>query len=81
MGHLITINGHTIRRNAVHGSNEPPVRLARTKSGGGEYASEVAICDKDGVEVARLIYQPHNPIMSCGARLVLTTEYDAQVIR
>lgn len=78
---LITINKGTILSNAKQGTEEPPIRVARTKSGKGEYGSDVSILDADGNEVARLIYSPHEPIMSCGARLVLQTNHEARINR
>lgn len=58
----VSINGHTIRKNAVLGTDDPPIRIARTKS-------EVVI---DGP--SRLLYSPAKPILRCGARLVLETD-------
>jgi hypothetical protein len=74
----INVNKHTIAANAKHGTNEPVIRVARTKSAKAEYHHNVGICDKDGNIVARIIYSPHCAIMKCGARLII--EADHQVI-
>lgn len=72
----VSINGHTIRKNAVTGSRDAPIRIARTKSDKAPtYAHEVEVIGK-----ARLVYQPESPIMRCGARLVLVAD-DVKVIR
>jgi hypothetical protein len=66
----VSINGHTIRKNAVTGSNEPPIRIAKSKNDGKpRYAREIAIHGP-----SRLIYSPEKPILKCGARLVLEAE-------
>ncbi len=72
----ISINGHTIRKNAVAGTTEPPIRIARTKSDAKPtYASEVEI-----VGPARLVYDPCKARIRCGARLVLECA-DVRVVR
>ena len=73
---FISINGHTIRRNAVNGTDEPPIRIARSRSDKKpRYAREITIAGP-----SRLIYSPAKPIMSCGARLVLVAG-DVKVVR
>lgn len=84
MGHLISINGHTIRSNVGRSQRgepiEPPIRVGRGVNSGAEaYASNVAIFDEAGKEVAWLEYQPSKAIMKCGARLVLRTLHDVAV--
>jgi hypothetical protein len=64
---FVSINGHTIRSNAKHGTTEPPIRIARTKSDTEpRYAREIEI-----VGPARLVYDPTKAMLRCGARLVL----------
>lgn len=75
----ITINKHTIAKNGKHLTNDAPIRIARTKSGKGEYCNEVAILDESGNEVASLVYSPHGAIMKCGARLVLKANHGVRV--
>lgn len=73
----VSINGHVIRRNAVTGADDPPIRVARTKSDvAPRYAREVAI---DGP--SKLVYSPTGRIMKCGARLVIATEAPVRVLR
>jgi hypothetical protein len=63
----VSINGQTIRRNAVLGLDEAPIRIARTPSDAKPiYASEIEI-----VGPARLVYDPRQKRLRCGARLVL----------
>lgn len=63
----VSINSHTIRKNAKHGTNEPPIRIAKTRSDSKpRYAHEIEI-----IGSSRLIYDPCKAIMKCGARLVL----------
>lgn len=63
----VSINSHVIRSNAKNGTNAPPIRIAKNKSDPSPvYAREIEI---DGP--SRLIYNSKNPIMKCGARLVL----------
>jgi hypothetical protein len=75
----ISINGHTIRKNAVQGTDEPPIRIARTKSDQRPvYAHEVRI---EGPST--LVYSPEKAIIRCGARLALVVpEYgDVKIVR
>ena len=70
MTEYVSINGGTIRKNAILGTNEPPIRWARTRSDQKpRYAHEVEIVGK-----CRLVYNPKKPILRCGARLVLQAE-------
>lgn len=62
----ISINGHTIRANAKHGRNDPPIRIATSRSGKPVYAREVEITGN-----STLVYSPECAILKCGARLVL----------
>lgn len=72
----VSINAHTIRKNAVAGTTEPPIRIARTKSDQKPtYASEIEI-----IGPARLIYDPTKAILRCGARMALECA-DVRVVR
>lgn len=72
----VSINAHTIRRNAVLGMNDPPIRIARTRSDPApRYAHRVRI---DGP--SELIYSQGKPILKCGARLVLQCRTGSVVI-
>lgn len=73
----VSINGHTIRANKLHGRNDPPIRIARTKSDAKpRYAHEIAINGS-----SRLIYSPEGAILKCGARLVIETFGEVEIIR
>jgi hypothetical protein len=73
----ISINGHTIRRNIKRGTDDPPIRIARTKSDPAPvYAREVRILGP-----SRLIYDPAQCILKCGARLALQTAATVEVVR
>lgn len=66
---FVSINAHTIRKNAKHGTNEPPIRIAKSKSDKKpRYAHQIKINGP-----SELIYDPTGAILSCGARLVLKT--------
>lgn len=72
----VSINAHTIRRNAVAGESAPPIRIARTKSDAKpQYASEIEIIGK-----ARLVYDPDKKLIKCGARMVLQCD-DVRIVR
>ena len=65
----VSINGHVIRSNAKHGTNEPPIRVAKGRSGRPQYAREIEI-----VGSSRLLYSADKPILKCGARLVIEAD-------
>lgn len=72
----VSINGQTIRHNAMTSQNEPPIRIARSKSDSlPQYAHEIEIIGN-----ARLVYDPHKTIMRCGARMVLMCD-DVKVVK
>lgn len=71
----VSINAHTIRRNAVTGTTDAPIRIAKSRSDQKPtYAKEIEI-----IGPARLVYDPGKAIMRCGARLVLVCE-DVKVL-
>lgn len=62
----IHVDQHVIRDNTNNHEDAPPVTV---QARGGPYKGhEVVILDAAGVECARVIYRPHDPL-SCGARL------------
>jgi hypothetical protein len=72
----ISINGNTIRRNSKNHTNEPPIRIAcKPNDSKPQYAHEIEILGS-----SRLIYDPENRIMKCGARLVLEAE-DIKIVK
>lgn len=62
----IHVNMHVIRKNAKEGAAEPPITVKCGKEN--HYCSEVEI-----LGASKLIYSPHKPLESCGARLILKT--------
>lgn len=79
---VVNVNKHVIAKN-IHRAPEdvePPIRIQKGKSGKPTYGSEVAVLDAEGNEVARLIYDPHGHLVSCGARLVLVAHHGARVV-
>lgn len=67
----ITINGQTIRKRG-----DKPIRIARTPSDQSPvYANEIEI-----VGPARLVYDPDNRLVRCGARCAIVCE-DVKVVR
>jgi hypothetical protein len=73
----IHINQHKIRSNKKNDEFEPVVTCKTTKSN--DYGHEVAIYDKQGNEVARVIYRPHKPL-PCGAKCWVESKSDVAVI-
>lgn len=72
----ISINRHAIRRNIKQEEREPPISIRTSKSGKPVYANEIAI---EGPST--LIYSPDEPILACGARLVITTEANVRILK
>ncbi len=62
----VNVNKHRIVSNAKHGTNEPPIRIAGSKSGKGEYAFEIEL-----PAGSKMLYSADKPILKCGARLVI----------
>lgn len=63
----VSINGHVIRKNTVTGSDDPPIRIARSRNDSKpRYAREIKINGP-----CKLVYSPSKAILKCGARLVL----------
>jgi len=71
MKKIIHINQHVIRRNTKTGERNPVITCKTYKTN--DYADKVIIKDKDGDEVATIIYSPDKPL-SCGARVWIETK-------
>ena len=68
----IHVNQHVIRKNINAEVKEPPIAIRRLK-GPVRY---VYSCDiPDG---SRIVYSPDNPILDCGARLVIECPTEPQ---
>lgn len=73
--YYIHVNKNTIASNRKHSRDEPAVRFQKGKYGKPVYAHRVAF---DGGE---LVYKPSGePLLPCGARLVIQTETKPRVI-
>jgi len=70
---IIHVNQHIIKHNTKHGTDEPVLTIKTYKEN--KYAHEAIIKTKDGVELAKVIYRPHDPL-SCGARVWIEMQTD-----
>lgn len=77
MKKIIHINQHRIKANAKNGTLDPVITVKTYKSN--DYAHEVVIYDKQGSEVARVVYSPHKPL-SCGARVWLEVDGEIDIL-
>lgn len=76
MSWFINVNKHVIARNARSGSDEPPVRISKGKAGKPVYCHEASI-----PHGSRIVYSANEPILKCGARLVIVCPKKPEVIR
>ena len=74
---IIHVNQHAVKANTKNNTTLPVLTVKTYKSN--TYAHEAIICDKEGNEVARVIYSPHKPL-SCGARVWIETEYEVKTV-
>jgi hypothetical protein len=72
---IIHVNQHNIRRNATKGTTDPVLTVKTYKSN--TYTDTAEILDAEGNVVARVVYQPDNPL-SCGARVWIETQLDVR---
>jgi hypothetical protein len=72
--YYIHINRNVIQRNAKNGASEPVVRFQKGKYGKAEYAYEVKFSE------GTVRYSPDEPILPCGAKLVIETPNRPEVI-
>ena len=73
MKKIIHVNQHIIKHNTKHGTDAPVLTIKTYKEN--KYAHEAIIKTKDGVELAKVIYRPHDPL-SCGARVLIEMQTD-----
>ena len=71
------MNQHKPKANTKNGTDDPVLTAKTYKSN--DYAHEVIIRDKDGNEVARVVYRPHKPL-SCGARCWIETTGEVELV-
>lgn len=74
--YYIHVNKNIIFKNGKHGTNDPAVRFQKGKYGKSVYCHELNI---EGP--SRIIYSPHEPILPCGAKLVIETEFKPTIIK
>ena len=74
---IIHVNQHEIKKNNKTGTENPVLTIKTYKSN--TYAQQAIIKDKDGNEVARVIYSPDKPL-SCGARVWIETKNEVEII-
>lgn len=67
---IIHVNQHVIKANRKLNKKDPVLTCKTHNSN--TYATEAIIHDKDGNEVARVIYRPEKPL-SCGAHVWIET--------
>lgn len=72
---IIHVNQKKIRAN-IKGEDNPVLTVKTYKDN--IYTNEVAILDKDGNEVAKVIYSPNKPL-SCGARVWIETQNEVKI--
>ena len=73
---FISINKQTIAQNIKRDAPEPPVRIAKNKSGKGEYCFEAEIPSG-----SKIVYDPHGRILNCGARMVIECPEEPKILR
>lgn len=66
---IIHVNQHNIRANK-DGNNRPVITCKTYKSN--NYGHTAIIYDKNGEEIAKVIYSPNKPL-SCGAKVWIET--------
>lgn len=74
---IIHVNQHKLKANTKNGTDDPVLTVKTYKSN--DYAHEVIIRDKNGNEVARIVYRPHKPL-SCGARCWIETTGEVELV-
>jgi hypothetical protein len=71
---FVHVNKNTIASNRKHGTADAAIRIQRGRHGKSVYCNRVRIKD------AEFIYSPNDPLLPCGARMVLTTEIEPEII-
>jgi len=74
---IIHVNQHVIKANRKHGKTDPVLTVKTYKSN--DYGHGAIIYDKEGEEVARVIYRPDKPL-SCGAHVWIETQNEVSVV-
>lgn len=74
---IIHVNQHVIKSNDKNNKEEPVLTCKTYKEN--RYAKEAIIYDKNGEEVARVVYRPDTPL-SCGAKVWIETKNEVKLI-
>jgi hypothetical protein len=74
---IVHVNQHVIKSNRANDENKPVLTVKTYKSN--DYAHEAVIRDANGVEVARVVYRPDNPL-SCGAHVWIETTNTVEIV-
>ncbi len=76
MSWYINVNKHIIGANARQGTDNPPVRISKGKSGKPVYCHEAELPPG-----SKIIYSSQDPILKCGARLVIECPTEPKVTK
>lgn len=71
----IHVNQHKIRSNKKNGTNEPVITVKKGKNN--TYCSEVKILGPSVITYGG----NDKPLLACGARVVVSTESDVEIVR
>jgi len=71
----VHVNQHKIRKN-IHAEHPvAPVAVRRGRSGNVLYGNDIRL-----PAGSRIIYSPHAPLLSCGARLVIECDEEPMIL-
>jgi hypothetical protein len=73
---IIHVNQHKIKANRKNGTCDPVLTCKTYNSN--EYGHTARLLDKDGNEIARVVYRPNKPL-SCGAHVWIETKCKVKV--
>ena len=71
----IHVNQHKIRANKTHGTDEPVITIKKGRAN--TYCHEVKILGDSVIKYSG----NGKPILSCGARVVIETESEVEIVR
>jgi hypothetical protein len=71
----IHVNQHKIRANKTHGTDEPVITIKKGRTN--TYCHEVKILGDSVIKYSG----NGKPILSCGARVVIETESEVEIVR
>jgi hypothetical protein len=71
----IHVNQHKIRKNIHAEVIDPPVSIRKGRTGRVSYGTRVRIPDG-----STIVYSPYDPVLACGARLVIECPSEPEII-